>query len=64
MSVIGAPLPRVDGEQKVTGEARYSAEFQAQKLAYSVMVMSTVPSAQIVNIDTHDAERAFPPPGG
>jgi xanthine dehydrogenase YagR molybdenum-binding subunit len=58
MSVLGAPLPRVDGEKKVTGEAEYSAEFQAPKLAYAVMVMSTVPSAQIVNIDRHDAERA------
>ena len=45
MSVIGAPLSRVDATQKVTGKAKYSAEFQAPKLAYAVMVMSTVPSA-------------------
>lgn len=58
MSMIGSPLSRVDGRQKVTGEARYSAEFPVQKLTYAVMAMSTVPSAQIVNIDTNDAERA------
>ncbi|HEX3739019.1 MAG TPA: xanthine dehydrogenase family protein molybdopterin-binding subunit [Terriglobales bacterium] len=58
MSIIGAPLPRVDGEQKVTGEAKYSAEFRVPKLAYAVMAMSTVPSARIVNIDIHDAENA------
>jgi xanthine dehydrogenase YagR molybdenum-binding subunit len=58
MSVIGAPLSRVDGTQKVTGKAKYSAEFQAPKLAHAVMVMSTVPSARIVNMDIHDAEYA------
>lgn len=58
MSVIGAPLSRVDGTQKVIGNAKYSAEFQAPKLAYAVMVMSTVPSARIVSMDVHGAEHA------
>jgi xanthine dehydrogenase YagR molybdenum-binding subunit len=58
MNVIGAPLSRVDATQKVTGKAKYSAEFKTPKLAYAVMVTSTVPSAQIVNMDKNDAERA------
>jgi xanthine dehydrogenase YagR molybdenum-binding subunit len=58
MSVIGAPLPRVDGRQKVTGTAKYSAEFQIPNLAYAVIVTSTVPSARIVNMDTSEAEHA------
>lgn len=58
MSLIGSPLSRVDGTEKVTGKAKYSAEFQVPQLAYAVMVMSTVPSAQVVNMDAHDAEHA------
>ncbi|MGH9515416.1 MAG: xanthine dehydrogenase family protein molybdopterin-binding subunit [Terriglobales bacterium] len=58
MGVIGAPLSRVDGEQKVAGKAKYSAEFHVPELAYAVMVMSTVPAARIVNIDIREAEHA------
>jgi xanthine dehydrogenase YagR molybdenum-binding subunit len=58
MSVIGAPLSRVDGPLKVTGAAKYSAEFEIPNLAYAVIVTSTVPSARIVNMDTSDAEHA------
>jgi xanthine dehydrogenase YagR molybdenum-binding subunit len=56
MSLIGAPLPRVDGHLKVTGAAKYSDEFEIPNLAYAVIVTSTVPSARIVNIDTSEAE--------
>jgi xanthine dehydrogenase YagR molybdenum-binding subunit len=58
MSVIGAPLSRVDGHLKVTGTAKYSAEFEFPNLAYAVVVTSTVPSARIVNMDTTEAEHA------
>jgi xanthine dehydrogenase YagR molybdenum-binding subunit len=54
--MIGAPLSRVDGRLKVTGSAKYSAEFQIPNLAYAVMVTSTVPSARIVNMDTSELE--------
>ena len=55
MSVIGAPLTRVDGRMKVTGGAKYSAEFQMAQLAYAVLVQSTIPAGQIdqtrMNVD-------------
>jgi xanthine dehydrogenase YagR molybdenum-binding subunit len=56
MSVIGAPLTRVDGELKVTGKAKYSAEFHPSKLAYAVMVQSTIPAGRILDMDTAKAE--------
>jgi xanthine dehydrogenase YagR molybdenum-binding subunit len=58
MSVIGAPLTRVDGRMKVTGGAKYSAEFQIPNLAYAALVQSSVPSGRIDSMDTAQAERS------
>ena len=58
MSAVGAPLARVDGPLKVTGGARYAAEFHPAGLAYAATHDSTVPAGRITAIDTADAERA------
>ena len=58
MSLVGAPLDRVDGRAKVTGAAKYTAEFEFPRLAYGVMVTSTIASGQIAAMDTAQAERA------
>jgi xanthine dehydrogenase YagR molybdenum-binding subunit len=55
---IGDPLPRVDGRAKVTGAAKYSAEFAIPNLAYASLVMSTIPSGRVSRMDTSQAERA------
>jgi xanthine dehydrogenase YagR molybdenum-binding subunit len=55
---IGAPLDRVDGRLKVTGGARYSAEFPIANVAHAVIVTSTVPVGRITAIDTRAAEAA------
>jgi xanthine dehydrogenase YagR molybdenum-binding subunit len=57
MNLIGAPLDRVDGRLKITGRARYSAEFPVAGVAYAVMVTSTVAKGRIASIDTGDALR-------
>ena len=56
--IIGRPIDRVDGRLKVTGAARYAAEFALPRLSYAVMVQSTVPSGRIATIDTRAAERS------
>jgi xanthine dehydrogenase YagR molybdenum-binding subunit len=58
MSAIGAPLTRVDGSLKVTGQAKYAAEFDIPNLAYAVMVESTIASGRVADIDTSRAERS------
>jgi xanthine dehydrogenase YagR molybdenum-binding subunit len=58
MSLIGAPLSRVDGRAKVTGKAKYSAEFPMAHLTHAVIVPSTISSGQIAGLDTAAAERA------
>src|SRR2546429_380856 len=55
---VGAPLDRVDGRLKVTGGARYSAEFPTANLAHAVIVTSTVATGRIASIDTSAAEKA------
>lgn len=57
-SMIGKPVERVDGRLKVTGGARYAAEFKVANVAHAVLVMSTIASGSIRSIDTKDASSA------
>ena len=57
-SLIGKPVERVDGRLKVTGGARYAAEFKTANLAHAVLVMSTIANGSIRTIDTKDAKSA------
>ncbi|MGH9529719.1 MAG: xanthine dehydrogenase family protein molybdopterin-binding subunit [Terriglobales bacterium] len=58
MSVVGEAVTRVDGKAKVTGAAKYSAEFQESNVAHAVMVRSTIPNGRIASIDVTRAKRA------
>ena len=51
-------LSRIDGRLKVTGAARYSAEFTPAGMVYGVLVGSTITKGAILSIDTKAAERA------
>jgi xanthine dehydrogenase YagR molybdenum-binding subunit len=53
--LLGAPLDRVDGPQKVTGHATYAADFALDHLCHGVMVTTTVPSGTMAAIDTSAA---------
>ncbi|MEH2105686.1 xanthine dehydrogenase family protein molybdopterin-binding subunit [Nostoc sp.] len=55
---IGKEMSRVDGIAKVTGKAKYAAEFQVSNLAYGFIVLGTVAKGTIKSIDTREAERA------
>lgn len=54
--LTGKPVDRVDGRLKVTGGAKYSAEFDIKNLAYGVTVQSTISKGRISKIDTKEAE--------
>jgi xanthine dehydrogenase YagR molybdenum-binding subunit len=56
--VVGAPLDRVDGRAKVTGQARYAADQPVPNLAHGVLVTSRIASGRITHIDTRAAEAA------
>jgi xanthine dehydrogenase YagR molybdenum-binding subunit len=51
-------MSRVDGVAKVTGRAKYAAEFRAPNLAYGFIVTGTIAKGTIKSIDTREAEAA------
>ena len=48
---IGKPVSRVDGPAKVTGAAKYAAEFNAPNLTYGFVVSSAIAKGRIKSID-------------
>ena len=53
-----ASLDRVDGRLKVTGIAKYSAEYQFENVAHAVLVTSKIAKGSISSIDSKSAEGA------
>jgi xanthine dehydrogenase YagR molybdenum-binding subunit len=56
-SQIGKPVRRVDGRLKVTGAAKYAAEFNAPGMLHGYIVSSTIARGRITRIDTTEALR-------
>ncbi|MGN6665419.1 MAG: xanthine dehydrogenase family protein molybdopterin-binding subunit [Trinickia sp.] len=56
MNTLGQPHDRTDGVLKVTGGARYAADFPAAQLAHAVLVTSTIACGRIASIDTTEAD--------
>jgi xanthine dehydrogenase YagR molybdenum-binding subunit len=56
-SPVGAPTARVDGWAKVTGAARYGAEYSPDGVVHAVLIQSTVPAGWITGVDTTRALR-------
>jgi xanthine dehydrogenase YagR molybdenum-binding subunit len=52
---IGRPTRRVDGRLKVTGQAKYAAEFTTAGLLHGYIVSGTIPVGRIAAIHTRDA---------
>ncbi|HEX8656429.1 MAG TPA: xanthine dehydrogenase family protein molybdopterin-binding subunit [Hymenobacter sp.] len=55
--VVGKPLNRVDGRDKVMGRARYSAEYPLPGLTYGVLKTSDIAKGRIQSIDTSAAAK-------
>ncbi|RUV79965.1 xanthine dehydrogenase family protein molybdopterin-binding subunit, partial [Mesorhizobium sp. M1A.F.Ca.IN.020.32.1.1] len=58
-NVIGQPLPRIDGRAKVTGGARYAADFNQKGQAYAVIVSATAGLGRITEVGA-DAVSGMP----
>jgi xanthine dehydrogenase YagR molybdenum-binding subunit len=56
--MIGESIDRLDGRQKVTGRATYSAEWPIARLTCGVIVPSTIARGTITALDASEAERA------
>ena len=56
-SVIGTRVSRVDGPDKVSGQAKYTYDFSSNDLLYGLMVRSPYAHCKVVSIDTSVAEK-------
>ena len=57
--VVGQPIGRIDGRDKVSGQARYSADVALPGMIWGKALRSPLPHARILGIDTARA-RALP----
>ncbi len=55
MAMIGQPLDRIDGRAKVTGAAKYAAEFRVPNAVHAVLVQSTIAAGSITGFDLKEA---------
>ena len=56
-AVLGRPIPRVEGPDKVTGRALYAADVTPANTLWAKNVLSPLPHARIVSVDTTRALR-------
>jgi xanthine dehydrogenase YagR molybdenum-binding subunit len=56
MASIGQPIDRIDGRLKVTGRAKYAAEFAVPGVVHAVLVQSTIGAGLIMSFDIAGAQ--------
>ncbi len=56
MAVLGKPMPRVDGPDKVSGRAKYTYDINLPRMLWAKVLRSPHAHARIVSIDTSRAE--------
>src|SRR5690348_208300 len=57
LKAIGKRATRWDGNLKVSGSGKYTADIRLPGMLYAQMVDATVPHAKVVSIDTTEAEK-------
>ncbi|MCU7497067.1 MAG: xanthine dehydrogenase family protein molybdopterin-binding subunit [Ignavibacteria bacterium] len=56
LKVVGKPVSRLDGYEKVTGKAAFTFDVSLPRMTYAKILRSMVPHAKIRSIDTSEAE--------
>ena len=56
-TVVGKPLNRIDGPEKVTGRAKYAGDVRLPGMLYAKILRSPHAHARIKSIDTSEAEK-------
>ncbi|TCM14390.1 xanthine dehydrogenase YagR molybdenum-binding subunit [Novosphingobium sp. PhB165] len=55
---VGQPVSRIDGPLKVTGNARFAAEFSFEGMVYGALSYATIARGRVTALDTAEAEAA------
>jgi len=53
----GKPINRVEAQAKVTGSAKYAADYQLKNISYGVLITSTITKGRIIAINSAIAEK-------
>jgi CO/xanthine dehydrogenase Mo-binding subunit len=56
LKFVGQSVPRVDGIEKVTGQAKFLGDLAVPGMLYGKVLRSSYPHARIVSIDASQAE--------
>jgi len=56
-TAVGTSIPRLDGYEKITGQAKYAGDVQLPGMLQARLVVSPYPHARIVKIDKSAAEQ-------
>ncbi len=57
LNIINTKVSRIDGEEKVTGKAKYTMDINLPGMLYAKILRSPLPHANILNIDLSRAEK-------
>jgi xanthine dehydrogenase molybdopterin-binding subunit B len=55
--IIGKPLPRIDGFEKVTGQAKYTVDRVMPGMLHGKFIRSPHPHARLLSINTEKAKK-------
>ena len=56
-NVIGTDISPPDLRAKITGRARYAEDFRADGMVFAKLLLSPMPHARVLSVDTSAAER-------
>ncbi|MGG1658397.1 xanthine dehydrogenase family protein molybdopterin-binding subunit [Brevibacillus sp. NRS-1366] len=59
MKSIGTSVPRIEAENKVTGRAKYTADFSSPGMLHAKLLTSTYAHARIISINTEKARSSM-----
>ena len=54
--VLGRPTPRLDALERVTGRAKYAADWKMPDMLYARVIMSKIPHGKVLAVDLSNAE--------
>ncbi|WP_312078517.1 xanthine dehydrogenase family protein molybdopterin-binding subunit [Chryseobacterium sp.] len=57
ISSVGQPISRLEGHLKVTGEAKYAGEYEAENLLYGYVVNSSTTKGKVKSIHTSEVKK-------
>ena len=57
LDVVGKPIPRIDGEQRVSGSARYPSDIHLPGMLYARIVRSPHAHARVKRVNTERAKK-------